>query len=254
MMINVIRRSQMVGLIAMDGSTATGYGKIDEVWVDESGRVSYFSSDQGYMPINEVAVVGPDAVLSYSYFGRDLPAHPLSQLHRLPIRMSRSRDPMGWVEDFLFDWETGDIVAYILGGEIASPFGDRAVLFPDDVEVIDTDAVVIKEGAKDRLQTESEGLKGFLSEKSQQVKHLVKRMRDRVQSLIAPDDQPETVRVKIKQVSDELTSSGKHDHNAVREATEFLQEQWHHLQQRAAKAGNRMKKAFDQAWHRLTQR
>jgi len=253
-MMNVIRRSQMIGLMAMDRSTATGYGRIDEVWVDESGRVSYFSSDQGYVPLEEVAVVGPDAVLSYSDLGLDMPHKSFRQLHHVPIHMSRASDPVGWIEDFLFDWETGDIVAYILEGDIASPFGDRAVLFPDDVEVIDTDAVVIRDGAKDRLKSEVEGLKGFLSEKSQQVKHFVKRMRDRAQSLIKPDDKPETVRVKIKQVSDELTASGKHDHHAVREATEFLQEQWQQLQHRAAKAGTRMKKAFDQAWQRLTKK
>lgn len=253
-MMNVIRRSQMIGLMAIDRSTATGYGRIDEVWVDESGRVSYFSSDQGYVPLEEVAVVGPDAVLSYSDLGLDMPHNSFRQLHRVPIRISRASDPVGWIEDFLFDWETGDIVAYILEGDITSPFGDRAVLFPDDVEVIDTDAVVIREGGKDRLKSEAEGLKGFLSEKSQQVKHFVKRMRDRAQSLIKPDDKPETVRVKIKQVSDELTASGKHDHHAVRKATEFLQEQWQQLQHRAAKAGTRMKKAFDQAWQRLTKK
>jgi uncharacterized protein YrrD len=251
-MINVIRRSQMIGLMAMDRSTATGYGTIDEVWVDDSGRVSYFSSDQGYLPIDEVAVVGPDAVLSYSYLAMDTPRDLFRQLHRIPIRMSRASDPVGWIEDFLFDWETGDVVAYILGGDIASPFGDRAVLFPDDVEVIDTDAVVIKEDAKDRLKSESEGLKGFLSEKSQQVKHFVKEIKNRAQSLITPDDQPETVRVKVKQVGDELTSSGKHDHNAIQEATAFLQDKWDDLQHRTSKAGKRMKKALDKAWHRLT--
>ena len=210
------------------------------------------SSDEGYIPLDEVAVVGPDAVLSYSYFDIETPCDVFRQLHLTPIRMSRTSDSVGWIEDFLFDWETGDIVAYILGGEIASPFGDRAVLFPDDIEVIDTDAVVIKEGAKDRLKSESEGLKGFLSEKSQQVKHFVKRMRDRAESLIKPDDQPETVRVKVKQVGDELSASGKHDHNAIKEATVFLQDQWNDLQHRASQAGKRMKKALDQAWHRLT--
>jgi len=251
-MINVIRHSQMIGLMAMDRSTATGYGKIDEVWVDDSGRVSYFSSDEGYVPLDEVAVVGPDAVLSYSYFGMETPSDVFRQLHRTPIRMSRTSDAVGWIEDFLFDWETGDIVAYILGGEIASPFDDRAVLFPDDIDVIDTDAVVIKEGAKDRLKSESEGLKGFLSEKSQQVKHFVRRMRDRAESLIQSDDQPETVRVKVKQVGDELAASGKHNHNAIKEATAFLEDKWDDLQHRASKARKRMKKALDQAWHRLT--
>lgn len=238
-MMNVIRRSQIIGLL--DRSPVTGYGRIDEVWVDESGRVSYFSSDQGYIPFEEVTVLEPDIRL------RDWDMKTPSQIFRqyTPIRFSRSRDRVGWIEDFLFDWETGDIVAYILGGEIASPFGDRAVLFPEDVEVIDTDAVVIKEGAKDRLKREAEGLKGFLGEKSQQVKHFIKRMRDRLSASFIPDDQPKTVRVKVKPVEDQVAASGKPDHKP-------MQEQWQQLQHRARKAGKQMKKAVNKAWHRLT--
>ena len=144
---NVIRRSQIIGLITMDGSTATKYDRVEEVWV----------------------------------------------------------------EDFLFDWETGDIAAYILGGEIAESFGGKAVLFPDDVETIDAQVIVIKEEAKNRLKSESEGIKGFLSEKSQQVKNLAGKMSDRLHYLVSPQDRPEVVRVKIKEVSDELAASSQHD-------------------------------------------
>jgi hypothetical protein len=54
-------------------------------------------------------------------------------------------------------------------------------------------------------------------------------------------------------VGDELAASGKHNHNAIQEATAFLEDKWEDLQHRASKAGKRMKKALDQAWHRLTQ-
>jgi len=252
MMMNVVRRSQMIGLTAMDRSTAKGYGKVEEVWIDDSGRVRYFTSDEGYMPVDEVATVGPDAVLTYSFAGIDPLRDALSTLNRRAVRTQRSKDPIGWVEDFLFDWETGDIVAYVLDGDIASPFNDRAVVFPEDVETIDTDAVVIKEDAKDRIKSEKEGLQGFLSEKSQQVTDLVKRMRDRLQSLIHPDDEPETVRVKVKQVKDELASSGKHDSNALDEAADYLQDKWQDLQHRVTQAGTRMKHALENAWKRLT--
>lgn len=251
-MLNVIRRSQMIGLTTMDRNTAKGYGKVEEVWVDPSGRVAYVSSDEGYFPIDEVATVGSDGVLTYSFTGINSPNDPLNQLNRMAVRTQRGHDPIGWIEDFLFDWETGDIVAYVLGGDIATPFGGRAVLFPDDVKTIDADVVVIKDEAKDRLKTEKEGLQGFLSEKSQQVRNAVKQILSRAQSLISPDDSPETVRVKVKQVSDELSASGKHDKNAVQEATEFLQDQWQDLQNRVTRAGNRMKKALDKAWKRLT--
>ena len=133
------------------------------------------------------------------------------------------------------------LAAYIISGEIAAPFGGRAVLFPEDVEAIDTEAIIIKEEAKNRLQSEAEGLKGFLSEKSQQVKNLVKRMGDRLANLLSPQDKPEVVRVKIKEVRDELAQSGRHDHNALEEASEFLQDKWEDLQHRLSGAGQRMK-------------
>ncbi|BAZ05566.1 PRC-barrel domain-containing protein [Calothrix sp. NIES-3974] len=250
-MFNIIRRSQIVGLMAMDSSTATRLGGVEEVWVDNQGRVVYFASSAGYTPIEQVSIVGPDAVLTYSGLAME-PQITLRRLHRMAVRTPSISDTLGWVEDFLFDWETGDIAAYILAGDIAAPFGGRAVLFPEDVEVIDAEVVVIKEDAKNRLQSESEGLKGFLSEKSQQVKSLVRQMGDRLKSLVSPQDKPDVVRVKIKEIRDELETSGRHDQNTLQEAAEFLQEKWHDFQQSFNRTGKRMKEAVDSAWRRLT--
>jgi len=250
-MFNVIRRSQIVGLMAMDSSTATRYGSVEEVWVDDSGRVVYFASDAGYTPFEQIATIGPDALLTYSELALT-PPPSLRRLHQMAIRTPSLSTPLGWVEDFLFDWETGDIAAYIIGGEIAAPFGGRAVLFPEDVAIIDTEAIVIKEEAQNRLKSESAGLKGFLSEKSQQVKNLVKRMGDRLSKLLSPQDKPEVVRVKIKEVKDELAQSGQHDKNALEEASEFLQDKWEDFQDSLSRTGKRMKQAIDSAWKRLT--
>lgn len=161
-------------------------------------------------------------------------------------------DAKGWVDDFLFDWETGEIAAYILAGDIAAPFGGRAVLFPEDVQSIQAEVIVIKEGANKRLLNESEGLKGFLSEKSQQVKNLVNRMSSRLKSLVSPHDKPEVVRVKINEVRDELEPSLEHDKNALQQATEFLQDEWESFHQSLNRASDRVKKAFDSAWKHLT--
>lgn len=95
-----------------------------------------------------------------------------------------------------------------MAGDIASPFGGRAVLAPEDVQEIEIESLIIRSGGEERLTSEAEGLKGFLSEKSQQVRHLVRVMGDRLHDLIAPDDRPEAVRVKIKTVSDELVLGG----------------------------------------------
>ncbi|MBF2002069.1 MAG: PRC-barrel domain-containing protein [Synechococcales cyanobacterium M58_A2018_015] len=250
-MFNVIRRSQMIGLTAMDSSTATRLGGVEEVWVDDRGRVVYFGSHAGYTPLEQVSIIGPDAVLTYSGLAMEPPTS-LRRLYRMAVRTPSVSDALGWVEDFLFDWETGDIVAYILGGDIAAPFGGRAVLFPEDVEVIDAEVVVIKEDAKNRLKTESEGLKGFLSEKSQQVKNLVKQMGDRLKSLVSPQDKPDVVRVKIREVHSELAATGQHDRNALQEAADFLEDKWDDFQQSLNRAGQRMKQAIDSAWQRLT--
>lgn len=247
---NVIRRSQIIGLMAMDGSTASKYDCIEEVWLDESGRVVYIGGSEGYTPIEQISIVGEDAVLTYSSSFFE-PKNDLFHLNQMQVNYPTS-DPLGWVEDFLFDWSTGEIAAYVIGGDIAEPFGGRAVLFPNDVETIDAEAIIIKEDAKDRLRSESEGLKGFISEKSQQVKHLVRKMGNRLNSLIRPQDEPEVVHIKIREVSDELAESGKHDRDTLKEATEFLQDKWSHLQHNISRTSKRMQTALDSSWQKLT--
>ena len=246
---NVIRRSQIIGLVTMDGSTATEYDSIEEVWLDEEGRVVYLAGKEGYTPLEQISVVGPDAVLTYSDRLFEPPSH-LLHLNRMQVNSTMS-DPLGWIEDFLFDWSTGDIAAYILGGDIAEPFGGKAVLFPDDIETIDAEAIVIKEEAKSRLKSETEGLKDFLSEKSQQVKQLVQQMVNRLRDSIHPQDEPEVVYVKIMEVSDELAETGKHDRDVLKEATEFLQNKWSDLQRNISRNNHRMRLALDSAWKKL---
>ncbi|MEN9222949.1 MAG: hypothetical protein Q6M04_10980 [Thermostichus sp. BF3_bins_97] len=248
---HIIRRSQVIGLMALDGTTATGLGRVEEIWVDPQGRVSYFTSSQGYTPLEQVSVIGPDALLTYSSLFTT-PGIPVSSLYKRVVRLGD--ESVGWIEDFLFDWETGDIAAYILGGSIAEPWGGRAVLFPEDIEVIDLEAVVVRQDAPQRLKSEAEGLKGFLSEKSQQVKQLVQRMGDRLKNLVAPQDPPDVVRVKIQQVRDELAGAGRFDHNLLDEAAEFLQQGWERWQQRLSRAAQRMQKAFSAAWQKLTEK
>jgi hypothetical protein len=35
-MLNIVRRSQIIGWIAIDSSTASRFGSVDEVWLNES--------------------------------------------------------------------------------------------------------------------------------------------------------------------------------------------------------------------------
>ncbi|HEY9642028.1 MAG TPA: hypothetical protein V6C57_16190 [Coleofasciculaceae cyanobacterium] len=249
-MLNVVRRSQILGLIAMDGATATHLGEVEEVWLDESGQIAYLSSTVGYLPLEQIAGIGTYALSTYGDLVVDAPLN-LHPLHHLPVQ-SALAEPLGWVEDFLFDWHSGEVVAYILAGDIAEQFGGRAVLYPEDVPEIAIERMVIPAGTEKQLRSESEGLQGFLSEKSQQVQHLVQVIDDRLHDLISPHDQPERVRIKVNAVHDELAASGNHDHHALREATEFLHDQWASLQQNIAQAGERAKVAFDEAWQHLT--
>jgi polyhydroxyalkanoate synthesis regulator phasin/uncharacterized protein YrrD len=251
-MLNIVRRSQTIGLMAIDRATATHFNRVEEVWVDDTGRVAYLAGTQGYIPLEQVEIVDPDAVLTNSHALVESP-RKLRRPYRSAVRFPQT-DALGWVEDFLFDWETGEIAAYILGGDIAAPFGERVVLFPEDVDTIDAEAIVLREGASERLKPESEGLKGFLSEKSQQVRNLVNRMSSRLRSAISPQDKPEVVRVKIKEVSDELAASGEHDQNALTEAREFLQDQWHSLRHNASRAREQVKSALDNAWKQLVRK
>jgi sporulation protein YlmC with PRC-barrel domain len=249
-MLKIVRRSQIQGLIAMDASTVSHLGEVEEVWLDEMGRVAYLSGPAGFVPLAQVADISYQALSTYGRLVIEAPEN-IRRLYRLAVQSSRG-EPLGWVEDFLFDWHTGEIAAYILAGQIAESLGEYAVLYPEDVEAITVEHLIIREGTQERLKPESEGLGGFLSEKSHQVQQLVKVLGDRLHHLISPDDRPEVVRVKVKQVSDELATSGEHDHNALQEATAYLHEQWESLQQGIGRAGDRAKAAFDAAWKQLT--
>ncbi len=248
-MLNIVRRSQIRGLMALDGSTLSHLGEVEEIWLDDAGRVAYLSGSAGYLPLGQVADVSNQALSTYGRLVMEAPAD-LQSLHQLAVH-SALGEPLGWVEDFLFDWHTGEIVAYLLAGQIAESVGESVVLYPDDVAALTVEQIILQEGAEARLQPQSEGLKGFLSEKSQQVRHLVKMIGDRLHHLITPHDKPEVVRVKVKQVSDELATSGEHDHHALQEATSYLHEQWESLQHSISRAGERAKAAFDAAWKQL---
>jgi sporulation protein YlmC with PRC-barrel domain len=249
-MLNVVRRSQIQGLIAVDGSTSSHLGEMEEVWLNQTGKVAYLSGTAGYLPLEQVAAISHQALSTYGRMLVDAPEN-LQRLHQLAVHSSMG-EPLGWVEDFLFDWHTGEIAVYILAGQTAEPWGEYAVLSPEDVEEIAVEYLMIREGAQERLKPEAEGLQGFLSEKSHQVQHLVKVMGDRLYHLISPHDRPEVVRVKVKDVSDEMTTSGEHDHHALQEATNYLHEQWENLQQSISRSGSRAKSALDSAWKHLT--
>jgi uncharacterized protein YrrD len=249
MMLNIIRRSQIVGSKVIDITTATPLCHLDDVWLDESGRVAYLSGDGGSLSPVQVAWVGDGLVC---VFHRQMVKTPenLRYGYHLPVQ-SADGLPLGWVDDFLFDWHTGDVLAYILAGYIAIPFGNRAVLFPEDVEAIFTDTLILREGGESRLKRESEGLIEFLSEKSRQAQEMVQAMENRLHHLIAASDHPEIVHVKIKDRSQESSNTGNHDHPTFQEATEFLHHQWESLQHRIAHEGDRAKLMLDNAWKQL---
>jgi uncharacterized protein YrrD len=249
-MLNIVRYSQVIGLITLDSPTTSHLGEVEEVWLNQDGRIAYLSSSVGYLPLEQVSGIGANAVSTYGQLLLSEP-HPLHRLSRMTVQ-SLENQPMGWIEDFLFDWHSGEVVAYILGGAIAEPWGGRAVLFPEEVESIVTERVMlIREGAGGRLKSETEGLQGFMSEKSASVRHLIQVMGDRLHELLTPQDRPEVVRIKIKDVSQELATNDHKNHPALQEATEFLLDQWEHVKQSAGQASHRAQTALESAWKHL---
>lgn len=248
-MLTVIRRSQLLGLMAIDSATANRLGTIEEIWLDDQGHVSYLSYEAGYLPLNQVANITSEAVSLYGYLPIEAP-ESLWKLHQQAIRSTQGTE-LGWLEDVLFDWHTGEVTAYVVTGEIAAPVGDRAVLFPQDIVHIEAQALIV---STPHLTTEREGLHGFFSEVSQQVKQAIHLLGDRLHPVISPQDPPDTVRVKIQTAGEELQQSGHPDHQTLQEATQFLQEQWHHLQHSIQRAGERAQSALKSAWHELSRR
>lgn len=250
-MLSVIRRSQVVGAIAIDSSTLTLLGKIEEVWLDGAHQVAYLSSRSGFVPLGQVADLDYHLLSTY---GRLLvkPSSPLQPLYRLVIR-SAAGEPLGWVEDFLFDWHTGEIVAYILAGQVVKKFGECAVLQPEDVAIISEKYLQLKGGAQNHLQPESIGIEGYLSEKSHEVQCLVKLFKARLSRLLTPSDRPEMLHAKITKVKDELAVSGQHNPHSLQEATAFLREHWESLQQYVNSSASRAKAALESAWRQITE-
>lgn len=248
-MFNIIRYSQMVGLTAVGNTTNSHLGNVEEIWLDESGYVTHLSSGQRYWSLHQVASVGRGTVSVDRPLLVAAPPH-LHHGYQLPVR-SRFGETLGWVEDFLFDWHTGEIVAYILAGEIEIHLGERAILLPGDIEKYTTRALLIPEGAKNLLKPESEGLKDFICEKSDQVNFIIQEMTDRLQCLFNLYDGPDQIQIKIQQVSEALAATNEYDQRHLAEATEFLQGQWASLQHGIIRNLNLAQTALEKAWQEI---
>jgi uncharacterized protein YrrD len=249
-MLNIIRRSQIIGATVVDSATAARLGYVEEVWLDESGHVAYLSGESGYFPLAQVSGVGENTVSVFHRLSIESPDNLLSG-YRFPVRSALGM-PLGWIDDFLFDWQTGDIAAYVLMEDPENPLNYRSVLLSEDVAVGMQNAILVREGMNYPLKSELEGLKGFLSEKSDQVRDLVRTMSDRLHPVIAPEDKPDVVHIKIQEASDELDALGYHDRHALQEATEFLHDQWESLQRSISRTSHRAAGALDSAWKQLT--
>lgn len=253
-MLNLIRYSQMVDLVAIDCGTSDYLGPIRDVWVDNTGRLVYLSSDRGYIPLIQVAGVSTQAVSTRGLLVQNPPPviHPLKKLPITASIKDHLEDLDGWVEDFLFDWQTGEVTHYILAGKIAKEMGDRAVLAAENVKTITAKAVVIEEDAQSHLQNEAKGLRGFLSEKQYQVRQLVHELSDRLHNQISAEDTPQAVHIKIKAAGDDIVATNHPDQHLLEEATDFLHDQWENLQRSVRQANSRTQQAISSTWKQLT--
>jgi uncharacterized protein YrrD len=247
-MITVIRHSQAVKLKIRDNETGLIVDRIVDVWLDRTKRVAYLSSIEGYIRLQQITSIEANIAVGDRWLV-NAPVN-LINLHCLTIRSS-SQEYLGWIEDFLFDWQTGEIVAYIIAGDIAADFGGRAVLFPQDIAAINADSIILKTDANERLQSESIGMQSFLCDKSQQVKNLVKSLGTRACNMIFSSDPPDMVRLKIEIVSNTMAIDDRCDRLALIEATQFVQQYWQILQESLNRSHNWATAALETAWKEI---
>lgn len=250
-MINVIRHSQAVKLKIRDSETDSIVDRIAEVWLDRTGRVAYLAMTKGYIRLQQITSLEANIAVCDRWLV-NAPVN-LINLHCLSIR-SQTGEYLGWIEDFLFDWQTGEIAACIISGDIATEFGGRAVLFPQDIATLNADSLTLKTGVKDRLQSEYIGMQGFLCEKSRQVRNLVKSLGDRACHMIFSSDPPELVRLKIEMVSNTMAIDDCTDRLALIEATQFVQQHWRILQESLNRSRNWATAALETAWQEIISR
>jgi hypothetical protein len=120
-MLNVVRRSQIIGSIAIDSSTSARFAELEEVWLDDSGRIAYFSGEEAYLPVQGIAGIGMGAVSIYYHPVPDIPDN-LHRLHQITVE-SVLGETQGWVEDFLFgDLSDANQAIYFRFCQMASSF------------------------------------------------------------------------------------------------------------------------------------
>jgi PRC-barrel domain len=98
-MLNAIGSSQIIGLMAVDGTTTTPLGTVEDIWLDRAGRITYLSSSEGYLPLEQVSGIGTEAISTYGQLVVLEPSH-LHRLHRLAVQ-SAIGEPLGWISDEL---------------------------------------------------------------------------------------------------------------------------------------------------------
>ncbi|WP_414753934.1 hypothetical protein [Anabaena sp. CCY 9910] len=114
-MLNVVRCSQIIGWIAIDRSTANSLGELEEVWLDDSGRIAYFSGKETYLPVEGIAgTANPDLAAAVAQklnipLGKSLVERFLDSVDRIVcVMMPKNLDALAkpaagialWYEDF----------------------------------------------------------------------------------------------------------------------------------------------------------
>lgn len=251
-MLNLIRRSQIVGLMTREKESHVFLDRVKEVWSDPTGRVAYLSCTKGYARLQQVAETESNAIYTCDRWRSEETPSNLRCLHRLNVYSLR-REYVGWVKDFIFDWQTGEIKAYILAGKITGRcrLNRKVVLLPEDVEVMEANGIVIKQNAQKRIKSASEGLKGFLCEKSPQVQKLVKYMSDRLHPYISSNENSDIIRYKIKLFANELALNSQYNKHDILKATEFVQQYWKDIACSRDRSKQAAQSSLEAAWKQI---
>lgn len=189
-MLNAVCHSQILGLVTVDSSTSSHLGKVEDVWVDRSGKVAYLSGCGGYLPLTQVAEVSTFGIAIAGSLLPESPANLYQLNHR--VLQSRAGECLGWVEDFLFNWQSGEILSYVLSGDIARPFGGQTVVTAEEMQELAVLGIGIRTGASPHGLKQSQGYWEFWRGLSQTVVDCLERMSNYLQGRISLQNPPAT--------------------------------------------------------------
>jgi sporulation protein YlmC with PRC-barrel domain len=171
------QRSAILGLQVISKRTATRLGIITQIWLDVDQRcikgvsvaeryipgTAIGIGESFYMDLNNVDLLGPDAVLvdSEAVLEDILATERYTNLINNEV-VTESGEPLGKVRDFKFDGETGEL-RYLILAAVGNPAIPASLISTYEVDVneiiaVGRERIIVTEGMEDRMTQVTKGL------------------------------------------------------------------------------------------------